>query len=423
MTPGYRYVHVLEGEEDDVKYFFVENLGASDIYRTQLVLQQRDDGLFRPLVRKIYQRRTLRSQGKTETDKLHEHDIKTTTSLRRAILKTNVEPRIAAYQSQVSFAVLNRDKYFRVSYWTFQNGGTLHSFLKKFRKQKVTVPSHFVAHVLHQLLQTLDQMYKLPEPVFHGAITVNNLHLHFDPSASSSRPPNLILTNFSQASTAPFPKRGAEWDIPAVVDLIRTHFPGFWAVSSTLDSLHTVFLSNRTAARHSRSDTNLIKFAIPCLKQPITMLQGELSSTKEEWKNAVAFRKSISHGRATPMQPKTYESIDEILDATGVLGPWKVGKMDMNTGKVKVLREEASFHRPNTGNDGSDTEDSDDDVEEGGFVVLDEHDCDEDEGWVVSNRNAGTRQQSARMGLESLGQLGQFAQLGQKLLDKVFPRL
>jgi len=215
-STSHRYAHVFKGKAG-VQYLFVKSLGVNDIYQTQLVLQLGEDGPSRPVIRKLYWRRTYRSHSETEIDKGYKNDITTTISLREAISNAGPLPRIPIVYSEMPHIEEKRDKCFQISYWSFTNGGSLHSFIQNCGNKGVAIPLRLALHLVHQFLETLDQMYTQPSPVFHTTATLENLHLHFEPGKPL---PKLILTNFSRAVTAPFP-RNVEWDIPAVMAQIR----------------------------------------------------------------------------------------------------------------------------------------------------------------------------------------------------------
>ncbi|KAK4443772.1 hypothetical protein QBC34DRAFT_385975 [Podospora aff. communis PSN243] len=375
--PLTQYVHVFEGNNStNTRYLFVKNLGTDGIYQSQLVLQQLRAGVFKPAVRMVYRRRTFRDEPSSHSyfDRLHDNNLAVTRYLYCGLLDLRVP--LPYFENHF----VRGNKVTRASYWSFANGGSLGRLLENMgatakqpavsnfspRQEKRSglssqtgltepacveklrnltlsnpgtrglppFPRHLALHLLYQLLETLEKMYNHPRgAVFHTNITAETLHLHFE---ESNDLPDLILTNFSHAVIAPFSKK-ATWDIPSVLSLILKHLPELNDFISPLQTLHDAFLRNRQAATPNPSGQ--YTYTIPSLAPLLAEFQAatpSCSASDSENPRLPWIREMADFHDEAYLAPQAYNTIDAILDTTGIHGPWRVGEFDPMTGMAIV---------------------------------------------------------------------------------------
>ena len=253
------------------------------------------------------------------------------------------------------------------------------------------------------------------------------------PSETAFKPKSLTFTSRSnfpdldenETETYSPPSTPSTTAIPAI-SLSSTH--------GALAALHREFIANRDRAAASSSlsssgsgsNFDRITIPIPSLKPLLGELRGAIvafagdsdsdsDSESESERDGdgdgdeeLDLRALSSYRHGGAIRPVTYGSLEGILAARGVHGPWAVGEVDVDgeSGKVRVVNLDVNVgskgggiggahHRRNEGNDASETDSDGVGAEswdaglDGGFVLVEEGDCDEDEeGWVVRNEGA-----------------------------------
>ncbi|KAK4202140.1 kinase-like domain-containing protein [Triangularia verruculosa] len=389
------YGHVFK--DTTGQYLFICPLGTGATCRADLV---RHIGTGEYRVRKVLHRRvTTGKELPRSTRYTLDPEIK-------AIIQFNNEVAIvdllqkSAEGKQVKIPTLvshsthvdeRKGKYSRVSYWSLSNGGDLDSFILDY---DWIIPRPFILQFLSQILTTLHHLYTAHHdslgPIIHNDCHAGNILLHYP--NGQTRVPEFHLIDFGLATPLsrapiaekndfllPTPGKPVDWDIPGVLNtldkLLATWPPQYQSfLRSRGDPVGVAYhllsdLDRRfqnLVLRHSKY-TNAARdlpqhLTLPDLRPVIDFVNSSPVTSDFEGVEMKGFtlHSETYRDMCDPVSsiPRAYYTVDEIQHTTDLPGPWHIGRLDKRGRVLDLLavQKKDTFHRPNEGNDNSDTD-------------------------------------------------------------------
>lgn len=362
-----KYAHLFVDEDD--QYLFVKNLGSGAQSYAQLVWHLQSGEL---RVRKVSVRRlshTEKEKDDTERDLL--------TKLQERARETNLQPNIVrifsggdvpARQEQAE----GPQKWHRVIWMSYMNGGHLNDFRIGCNERGLTVPRLIILRLVQQVASALQFMYAKPA-VLHRDMHSANIFLNW---AGDSDLPDFCIGDFGQAIQADDDGGFKLWD-GHVKELFEEGVQPYEQDVQSLRSHAKALLAcplGRAKKGSMGAEPDIVKQVMSKLDEianpamtpgsppDLTGLLDLISSASAlpSGSHDIADFKFGSQD-ANSLIPMYHNTVDECLQVKQIHGPWHCAKVSLSVDLGKVLPgileiSERTHHRPNKLNDDSDTD-------------------------------------------------------------------
>ena len=356
------YVHLFESANGP--YLFVKHLGEGAESHAQCVRQLETNQL---QVRKVRLHR-LDARQVRDTD----NEIRITQFLKTLLVPYGNYPRYAQLLSHQDEPMLTgnsktNQKWSRVSYWRYYNGGDLSRFKQSWMSERIEIPLPIIARFIGQVCHTLWLFQSGPVSVFHRDLNMSNIFLHwqagsplpdfhvgdFGKSGLSTEVDTdyLSLDNYRQRDVSHVSAH-AKALLYRVINGKIDVFGDIRKVISKSGPLRAVFEELDAFVTGSQTNGNGVAPSLERVTQLAEYAESELLKSCSINTRAFFDDKLVKMQNA---MPRYFDGKHKALSSYPIPGPWRLAQVNPVTGAVLAIDKEM-HHRPNQHNDDSDTD-------------------------------------------------------------------